>query len=304
MRSNGTPATSPFPTSPYYASPPSPVPLHHHQPPAQRPYTANHGIPTQFAPGLSEARSYLGDQERPSTGEGFDSGLTTHLRGVDRTSFERSRSGSIDLDSARRAAIGSATAGSNIRPVLRVTAKAGSTVNSSPALSYPQRLPSSSSPTTSPNSAAFDNYLFWKQVPSLPPTDPTPPVLPDLNLSRPESDDFSFIPGITTPPAVPEHPTPPPQEVAPTWQSQNGSYNRSRPISQKAMLGSALEKAHMAVTLDNAGNFEGAVDAYRDACLLLGEVMSRAGGDNDRLKLQTIVRTLIVWCRAGGNYQC
>ena len=143
----------------------------------------------------------------------------------------------------------------------------------------------------------------------MPPSDKNPPVLPDLNLSRLESNDFFSIPGILTPPVEPEYPSPPPRPphapktiaklepspltttTATTANDKPTTHGRNRSIS-KVMLASALEKAHMAVTLDNAGNFEGAVEAYLDACKLLGEVMGRAGGDNDRLKLQTIVRTL------------
>lgn len=56
------------------------------------------------------------------------------------------------------------------------------------------------------------------------------------------------------------------------------------------MLSSALQKANTAVLLDNANNIEGAMEAYSDACALLGHVMMRAGVDEDRRKLQQIVR--------------
>lgn len=59
------------------------------------------------------------------------------------------------------------------------------------------------------------------------------------------------------------------------------------------MLSSALAKANTAVQLDNAENYEGAMEAYGDACVLLGQVMMRAGGDEDRKKLQAIVRSPI-----------
>lgn len=60
--------------------------------------------------------------------------------------------------------------------------------------------------------------------------------------------------------------------------------------SQKAMLSKALQKANTAVLLDNAANFEGAMEAYTDACQLLQLVMLRSnGGDEERLKLQEIV---------------
>lgn len=60
--------------------------------------------------------------------------------------------------------------------------------------------------------------------------------------------------------------------------------------SQKTMLSKALQKANTAVLLDNAANFEGAMDAYNDACYLLQLVMLRSnGGEDEKLKLQEIV---------------
>lgn len=59
--------------------------------------------------------------------------------------------------------------------------------------------------------------------------------------------------------------------------------------SQKAMLSKALEKANTAVLLDNAQNFEGAIEAYAEACNLLQQVMLRSSGDDDRRKLEAIV---------------
>ena len=64
---------------------------------------------------------------------------------------------------------------------------------------------------------------------------------------------------------------------------------RRKPPSQKAMLSKALQKANHAVLLDNAQNFEGAMDAYGDACALLQQVMRRSSGDDDRRKLEAIV---------------
>jgi hypothetical protein len=66
---------------------------------------------------------------------------------------------------------------------------------------------------------------------------------------------------------------------------------RQRGLSQKAMLSKALQKANTAVLLDNAANFKGAIEAYNDACHLLELVMLRSsGGDDEKLKLQEIVR--------------
>ncbi|TKA74897.1 hypothetical protein B0A49_07892 [Cryomyces minteri] len=54
------------------------------------------------------------------------------------------------------------------------------------------------------------------------------------------------------------------------------------------MLSRALQKANTAVLLDNAQNFEGAIEAYGDACKLLQEVMDRSSGDEDKRKLDAI----------------
>ncbi|KAJ6052030.1 hypothetical protein N7499_011415 [Penicillium canescens] len=65
--------------------------------------------------------------------------------------------------------------------------------------------------------------------------------------------------------------------------------------TQKAMLSKALQKANTAVLLDNAANFEGAMDAYSDACNLLQLVMLRSnGGDEEKLKLQEIRDTYMI----------
>ncbi|MCJ1367979.1 hypothetical protein MMC16_007117 [Acarospora aff. strigata] len=66
---------------------------------------------------------------------------------------------------------------------------------------------------------------------------------------------------------------------------------RHKVPSQKAMLSKALQKAHTAVLLDNAQNYEGAMDAYRDACALLRQVMVKSSGEDDRRKLEAIRRT-------------
>jgi len=55
------------------------------------------------------------------------------------------------------------------------------------------------------------------------------------------------------------------------------------------MLSRALQKANTAVLLDNASNFEGAVQAYGDACRLLQQVMIRSSGEDDKRKLDAIV---------------
>ena len=71
--------------------------------------------------------------------------------------------------------------------------------------------------------------------------------------------------------------------------NQRESRRKRKPPSQKAMLSKALQKANHAVLLDNAQNFEGAMDAYGDACDLLQQVMLRSSGQEDRKKLEAIV---------------
>jgi hypothetical protein len=69
---------------------------------------------------------------------------------------------------------------------------------------------------------------------------------------------------------------------------------QQRGPSQKAMLSKALQKANTAVLLDNAANFEGAIEAYQDACQLLQLVMVRSSGtDDEKSKLQEIVSCLL-----------
>jgi hypothetical protein len=62
-----------------------------------------------------------------------------------------------------------------------------------------------------------------------------------------------------------------------------------REKDKKAMLSRALQKANTAVLLDNAQNFEGAMEAYEDACKLLQQVMIRSSAEEDRRKLDAIV---------------
>ena len=57
---------------------------------------------------------------------------------------------------------------------------------------------------------------------------------------------------------------------------------------KKAMLSKALQKANTAVLLDNAQNFEAALEAYSDACRLLQQVMDRSSGTEDKRKLDAI----------------
>lgn len=68
---------------------------------------------------------------------------------------------------------------------------------------------------------------------------------------------------------------------------------KHRPASQKTMLSKALQKANTAVLLDNAQNFERAMEAYEDACQLLQQVMVKSTGDEDKKKLQSIRTTYL-----------
>lgn len=72
--------------------------------------------------------------------------------------------------------------------------------------------------------------------------------------------------------------------------SQSKSRDRSgKHPSQKAMLSKALQRANMAVQLDNAQNPEGARSAYSEACDLLKQVLVKTPGEEDRKKLEAIV---------------
>jgi hypothetical protein len=83
--------------------------------------------------------------------------------------------------------------------------------------------------------------------------------------------------------------------------SYQGTPPRSREKREKdkkTMLSRALQKANTAVLLDNAQNFEGAMEAYEDACKLLQQVMIRSSAEEDRRKLDAIVSRL----RCGSRY--
>lgn len=76
-------------------------------------------------------------------------------------------------------------------------------------------------------------------------------------------------------------------------EKSSSSSRSSKQPSQKAMLSKALQKANTAVLLDNAQNYEGAMQAYSEACNLLQQVMARSSGDEDRRKLEAIVSILL-----------
>jgi hypothetical protein len=67
-----------------------------------------------------------------------------------------------------------------------------------------------------------------------------------------------------------------------------------REKDKKTMLSRALQKANTAVLLDNAQNFEGAMEAYEDACKLLQQVMIRSSAEEDRRKLDAIVSETVL----------
>lgn len=60
------------------------------------------------------------------------------------------------------------------------------------------------------------------------------------------------------------------------------------------MLSKALQKANTAVLLDNAQNFQSALDAYQDACKLLQNVMDKTSGADDKRKLDAIRDTYTI----------
>ncbi|KAK2730434.1 GTP-binding protein [Colletotrichum kahawae] len=73
-----------------------------------------------------------------------------------------------------------------------------------------------------------------------------------------------------------------------TTASSKGRDRGNKPPSQKAMLSRALQKANTAVQLDNAQNFEGARQAYAEACELLHQVLARTSTEEDKRKLEAI----------------
>ena len=98
-----------------------------------------------------------------------------------------------------------------------------------------------------------------------------------------------------------------PQALPPRTSSrQNGSMprydvspvdstsGRGRDKDKKTMLSKALEKANTAVLLDNAMNYEGALEAYQDACRLLEHVLDRTSTPDDRRKLDAIRDTYTI----------
>ena len=71
----------------------------------------------------------------------------------------------------------------------------------------------------------------------------------------------------------------------------------ARPPSQRAMLSTALQRANTAVQLDNSQNFEGARQAYAEACHLLQQVLGKTTQDEGKRKLEAIVSWLFCYIR-------
>ncbi|KAF2809496.1 kinase-like protein [Mytilinidion resinicola] len=63
---------------------------------------------------------------------------------------------------------------------------------------------------------------------------------------------------------------------------------------KKGQLSRALAKANTAVLLDNAQNFEGALEAYDEACGLLKQIMISSSVDENRRKLEAIRNTYTI----------
>ncbi|KAL1310873.1 hypothetical protein AAFC00_001105 [Neodothiora populina] len=91
------------------------------------------------------------------------------------------------------------------------------------------------------------------------------------------------------------HPSSSIEDMSPYDSSQKRPRPKDRrEKDKKTMLSKALEKANTAVLLDNAMNYEGALDAYQDACRLLDFVMDRTHGVDDRRKLEAIRETYAI----------
>ena len=60
--------------------------------------------------------------------------------------------------------------------------------------------------------------------------------------------------------------------------------------SRTEILSEALHMANNAVFFDDRQNYEDAIRAYGDSCGLLGQVMKTTLGEEDRCRLEAIVR--------------
>jgi hypothetical protein len=73
---------------------------------------------------------------------------------------------------------------------------------------------------------------------------------------------------------------------------EKADLEKKREREAKTMLSRALQKANTGVLLDNAQNFQGAIEAYEDSCKLLQQVMIRSSLEEDRQKLDAIVSVM------------
>jgi hypothetical protein len=71
--------------------------------------------------------------------------------------------------------------------------------------------------------------------------------------------------------------------------------------SRKAALSKALQKANTAVLCDNAGNFEGATQAYSEACIFLQQFILNPGNE-DRQRLEKIVSSSAIFKCVMANF--
>ncbi|CAI6340021.1 unnamed protein product [Periconia digitata] len=67
----------------------------------------------------------------------------------------------------------------------------------------------------------------------------------------------------------------------------------SRENEKNEILSRALQKANTAVLLDNAENFQGAIEAYSDSCELLQQVSFKSNVDADKKKVESIRLTYL-----------
>lgn len=67
-------------------------------------------------------------------------------------------------------------------------------------------------------------------------------------------------------------------------------------MDAKALLRSALQKAHIAVLADQEKNNVAALEAYTEALLLLDQVLISVDRDEDKMRIQQIVSAWILAC--------
>lgn len=316
MRSSGTSAaaaTSPSSRPPRVLQRPNSAQHHHRSTSSTSSTSSGKGVSVasqHVSPGLPERRPSDGDSPRTIKGNHSVGGTTLGTSGS-------SRSNDLDIGPAAATPTTTPTThqpnsspASRFRPALRLHSNSTEAVPQLGSVSAsPQRrvvtnpFPPGSgtnSSITTPSTGTSEGSHFWKSSPQrLRATNNAAlSVTTSSPITRANTEDLSRVPEL-----VPEPPPKPifaPPRNYPRDDSRNtvlgardspkARTREHRSYSQKAMLSSALEKANTAVQLDNAENYEGAMEAYGDACVLLGQVMMRAGGDEDRRKLQRIVR--------------